>query len=168
VRVISVTEEGMAPGQRSRGAREVVEMAEKRDTGPSGKRTPLKSPGFIIEDEAIFNRGAPVERLDGDVAFLDELVANFTHELPVMVDAVGNAVRQEDPGEIDRTAHTLKGAAANLAAERLRARPTQSSRQRRPCSRIVSMSCRVIWKRNITGLPCCFRAESAPRHRTGV
>ena len=57
-----------------------------------------------------------LERIDGDRAFLAELLALFRDDYPVQVRAAHEAVKTGNAESLQRAAHALKGALANLAA----------------------------------------------------
>ena len=64
-----------------------------------------------------------LERLEsisfGDAAFSAELVAVFLDDSPEQVRRLAEAVARTDAREVTSAAHRLKGAAANLGADRL-------------------------------------------------
>jgi len=57
-----------------------------------------------------------LERIDGDRAFLAELLALFRDDYPVQVRAAREAVKTGNAEALQRAGHALKGALANLAA----------------------------------------------------
>ena len=57
-----------------------------------------------------------LERIDGDRAFLAELLALFRDDYPVQVRAAHEAVKTGNAESLQRAGHALKGALANLAA----------------------------------------------------
>ena len=57
-----------------------------------------------------------LERVDGDMELLEELVATFLDDLPTTLRALGEAVDREDHVETRRLAHGLRGSLASLAA----------------------------------------------------
>jgi PAS domain S-box-containing protein len=71
--------------------------------------TPSPVPGAV-------NREEMLERLGGDQALFDDVVALFLEDCPVRLAAIKAAVEARDREEIRQTAHALKGAAGNLAA----------------------------------------------------
>ena len=68
----------------------------------------------------ILDRAAVLERLGGDEdmlqTFLDLLLQQADTDLPKLTEAV----QQGDAGRVEHLAHSLKGAAASLSAERVR------------------------------------------------
>ncbi|HFE62882.1 MAG TPA: response regulator [Caldithrix sp.] len=59
-----------------------------------------------------------MERLDGDVELLSEITEMFRESHEELLDDIEQAIRQKDSEQLMRSAHTFKGALANLAAER--------------------------------------------------
>jgi HPt (histidine-containing phosphotransfer) domain-containing protein len=57
-----------------------------------------------------------LERIDGDRAFLSELLALFRDDYPVQIRAAREAVKTGNAEALQRSGHALKGALANLAA----------------------------------------------------
>jgi PAS domain S-box-containing protein len=85
--------------------------AEDGQRAPSGAEAPADGSGG-----APFDREELLSRLGGDTEVLDEVVALFLAESPRMLGNVREALDQGDARALGRAAHTLKGAAANLAA----------------------------------------------------
>jgi HPt (histidine-containing phosphotransfer) domain-containing protein len=56
---------------------------------------------------------------EGDAEFLAELVEMFLADVPSRLAAMREYVKAEDPGSLERTAHTLKGTCANMGATRM-------------------------------------------------
>jgi len=59
-----------------------------------------------------------LERIDGDRAFLSELVDLFRADYPGQIQAAREAVANNDPASLQKVGHALKGALGNLAATR--------------------------------------------------
>ena len=68
-----------------------------------------------------FNMAALVDRIEGDNALALQLAHLFLEDLPRMVTDVRAAVGTSDPPIIRERAHALRGAAANIGAEKLAA-----------------------------------------------
>jgi len=68
-------------------------------------------------DKLVFDRAEMLDRLGGDVEFLDDVLGVFLDESPKMMDAARGAVHEGDARRVERSAHTLKGALMNIAAE---------------------------------------------------
>jgi len=78
------------------------------------------APPGDLPEVPILDRAAVLERLGGDEdmlqTFLDLLLEQATAELPKLTEAV----QQGDAKRVEHLAHSLKGAAASLSAERVR------------------------------------------------
>jgi len=70
-----------------------------------------------LKDKALFDREVMLERMGGDVALLEEIVDLFLEDGPRVVARLREAVARQDAAEIERTAHSLKGALLNMAAD---------------------------------------------------
>jgi two-component system, sensor histidine kinase and response regulator len=57
-----------------------------------------------------------LQRIDGDRAFLSELVAIFRGEYPGQIQNAQDAIARKDAAGVERVGHTLKGALGNLSA----------------------------------------------------
>lgn len=66
----------------------------------------------------IVNREEALERLGGDTELLREIVGMFLEDCPALLVEIGRAVEACDAPEIQRTAHGMKGALGNFAANR--------------------------------------------------
>lgn len=65
----------------------------------------------------VLDWSAALETLEGDQDLLYELVEVFFKEASAMMDAIRTAIEDQDPEELRRSAHTLKGAVRVFAAE---------------------------------------------------
>jgi PAS domain S-box-containing protein len=65
---------------------------------------------------AAFDRAAALERVDGDVELLKELVGLFLDECPQRMAEVREAVAERDATRLQHAAHTLKGSVGNFGA----------------------------------------------------
>jgi two-component system sensor histidine kinase/response regulator len=59
-----------------------------------------------------------LDRIDDDRSFLAELVEVFRRDYPQNLEAVSTAIATHNAADLQRTAHTLKGALGNLSATR--------------------------------------------------
>ena len=57
-----------------------------------------------------------MERINGDLGFLSELLDIFRRDYPQQIEAVRRAIAGDDAPELQRVGHTLKGSLSNLAA----------------------------------------------------
>ncbi len=64
-----------------------------------------------------FDENALMERVDGDVEFLDETITMLDEDSPALLDEILAAARSGDAAALIRPAHALKGMVANFCAE---------------------------------------------------
>lgn len=70
------------------------------------------------------DRDALIELLDGDPGLIVTLIDSFLTDCPDYMDAIRDAIEDEDAAALKREAHGLKGAAGSL-----RARPASKAAQ---------------------------------------
>jgi signal transduction histidine kinase/DNA-binding response OmpR family regulator len=66
----------------------------------------------------VFDRASLLARIDGDETLLQELIGLFLEDAPQRLDHLRDALVDDDPQQLERIAHTLKGAAGNVCAHR--------------------------------------------------
>jgi two-component system sensor histidine kinase/response regulator len=64
----------------------------------------------------VIDRATALERLDGDTELLRELIALFLGEAAALLSTIRTGLAERDAVIVRQAAHSLKGAAANLAA----------------------------------------------------
>lgn len=69
--------------------------------------------------DSVLNVAQALERMEGDRELLEELAHLFTDEWPKSAAEIEAALKAGDATQLERLAHGLKGAAANVGAERL-------------------------------------------------
>jgi signal transduction histidine kinase/CheY-like chemotaxis protein len=74
-----------------------------------------------VPGTAIFDAGALRHRLSGSESLMTEVIHVFIEDLPARLTAIKTAATARDRDALQSAAHALKGAAANLAADRLAA-----------------------------------------------
>ncbi|MEM6755628.1 MAG: ammonium transporter [Planctomycetota bacterium] len=72
------------------------------------------------DDPAILRFADFVERCMGDEAFARSILEKFTHQADDLVGEITRAIDAESVDDVTRLAHTLKGASANVEAQRVR------------------------------------------------
>ena len=72
-----------------------------------------------LADEPIFDRDAALARLGGDEALLKEVCEIFLGDYAAQTNEIEKALSASDFTQVKRGFHSLKGAAANIGAERL-------------------------------------------------
>ena len=63
-----------------------------------------------------FDQAEALQHVDGDEQLLADLLTAFRTECPVLVGLIRNSIERADAGELERAAHTLKGAVRVLGA----------------------------------------------------
>jgi HPt (histidine-containing phosphotransfer) domain-containing protein len=64
-----------------------------------------------------FDENALMDRVDGDVEFLEETIAMLDEDSPALLNEIHAAVRSRDTANLAKAAHALKGMLANFCAE---------------------------------------------------
>ena len=62
------------------------------------------------------DRASLLQRVEGDQELLAEMIHLFQEDLPVLVSTMHSALESGDMVVLERSAHSLKGAAGNLSA----------------------------------------------------
>ena len=86
---------------------------------PADHRAPVAaSPATPIEEDAIhaFSEATALESTGGDRALLKELIGVFLTEVPGWMSELDGALHRGDPDEVQRLAHTIKGAVDSCGA----------------------------------------------------
>jgi two-component system sensor histidine kinase/response regulator len=65
----------------------------------------------------LIDRASLLERVEGDHELLAEMIQIFMEEAPALMNAMHEALQNGDMAELERTAHSLKGAASNLSSK---------------------------------------------------
>jgi HPt (histidine-containing phosphotransfer) domain-containing protein len=79
-------------------------------------QSPLSGPPG--EGSALFDLGAALERMDGDVSLLNEVIDIFLEDYQNCMEEVRNAAAKKDSALLQRAAHTVKGAVGNFVSAR--------------------------------------------------
>ena len=66
-----------------------------------------------VQQEESIDRASLLERVEGDQELLGEMIQLFVADAPQLLDAMRNALRQGDMVLLERSAHSMKGAAGN-------------------------------------------------------
>ncbi|MBN1866615.1 response regulator [Candidatus Sumerlaeota bacterium] len=104
--------------QKHRGGKEPL-------PSPARDRTAVRTPAAKPkpegpEEEPVFRLQEVLERVGQDESLLLELIAMFLERLPEQIRTIRDAHANRDATTLEREAHSLKGAAANVGAARLR------------------------------------------------
>lgn len=87
-------------------------------TEPSNE--PTEPEAAPLPEAVLFNRSELLERLGGRSDLMPKFLSMFTASVTEALLRLKSAVECRDAGEIHRHAHTIKGAAANIGAPRIR------------------------------------------------
>ena len=90
---------------------------EKQPLGSGGERDDMSVDGEL---SGVFELSALIERLMGDKELAWRIVSIFIQDFPVQVDMLRAYLARSEWKDAERQAHSIKGAAANVGAERLR------------------------------------------------
>ena len=80
----------------------------------------MQQNGSYDTDPSRFDYDELFERVDGDEELIREVLAIFLEDAPRLLGEIKTGLEKASPEIVANTAHTLKGAAANIAAHRLR------------------------------------------------
>jgi PAS domain S-box-containing protein len=102
--------------------KELAEVLERQlEALLPGEAHPASGPSPAEEAVEIFGRKALLDRLDGDEELVQGIIAVFMEDLPQLKGRLEKALLEKDATTLERQAHTLKGAAANVEAGALKA-----------------------------------------------
>ena len=91
------------------------------ESSAPGQATPTEAEtGTLAQTapaEAVFDRDATLDRVDGNRELLRELIGLFFDEIPGLLSTIQETITQCDAKALERTAHTLKGAVGNFSAQ---------------------------------------------------
>lgn len=79
----------------------------------------MKDDTQSILNQPIFDYEDFLERIDGDTDLLKEVLVIFLEDTPDLFSELDSGIKNRDVKAVERAAHTLKGAAANISAKRL-------------------------------------------------
>jgi CheY-like chemotaxis protein/HPt (histidine-containing phosphotransfer) domain-containing protein len=77
------------------------------------------APAAVLPEVPVIDRAGLLDRAMDDVELAFELLDAFAHEYPAMRQALREAIGRADPVAIMNLVHTLKGASANVGAQRV-------------------------------------------------
>lgn len=105
--------------------RELVDMLQKWLPALKGEKPTPTGQGAATQPTAArkadrrFDGQALLDRLMGDTALVQEVIAGFLSDIPRQMAALQSSLEKADAVAAERLAHTIKGAAANVGAEPL-------------------------------------------------
>jgi signal transduction histidine kinase/DNA-binding response OmpR family regulator len=80
-------------------------------------RTLIDRPATKLSAADVLDRAALMERVDGDLPFLKDLIDLFIADCPEQMDTISVAIAEGDAGKLHVASHTLKGSAGNFFAQ---------------------------------------------------
>jgi len=98
---------------------ELVDAIERQLSETAAETSePDGQPESSAED--VLDRSVLIETLDGDEELCEEILAMFVEDSVIQLATLRQAIEQEDAELVTRQAHSLRGAGANVGAERMR------------------------------------------------
>ena len=94
--------------------------AQSEETPPNGRRTPAENAPDEVYDPPVFDRAGMLSRLMGDEDLARTVLDSFRKDIPRQIISLKRYIASGDTTAAGRQAHTIKGASANVGAERLR------------------------------------------------
>ena len=94
----------------------VQELDEALDRYSSQDRKDSPDVQFSQPQTPAVSTDELLERINGDLGFLSELLDVFRKDYPQQIQAVRQAITDDDASALQRVGHTLKGSLGNLAA----------------------------------------------------
>jgi CheY-like chemotaxis protein len=94
---------------------------------PNAAETKIVTPPDTLHEQAadnqplVFDKAALTQRLMGDEELAQVVLAGFLEDIPLQIQALKDFLDRGDITGVERQAHTIKGASANIGAEALRA-----------------------------------------------
>lgn len=73
-----------------------------------------------MNEKPVFDKADLMERLDGDMSLAVDLAELFVTDVREKLQGLRQAIEEKSGGEIEKEAHSLKGAASNISAEKVR------------------------------------------------
>ncbi|MEI6033800.1 MAG: ATP-binding protein [Verrucomicrobiae bacterium] len=96
--------------------------AEAPATVPPASPAPLPcAPAATAGELAVWDRAPLLERMMGDVGLEKKILQSFLEHMPQQIAALRKFAELGDVASADRQAHSIKGAAANVSGEAMRA-----------------------------------------------
>lgn len=94
---------------------------ENEAEGSRGSDVPKRATACGERESLVFHENEVLVRLDGDRELLETVVTGFLQDMPVRLSMLRTGIQSGDPTSATLEAHTIKGAAAAVGAETMRA-----------------------------------------------
>jgi HPt (histidine-containing phosphotransfer) domain-containing protein len=75
----------------------------------------------VADGKEVFDKRILLGRLDGDEELFKEIVKTFLDDAPLQVEKLKQALMEENLNQLEKQAHSLKGAAMNIGGNALQA-----------------------------------------------
>ena len=98
-----------------------LSAAINRQLGNMVLPQPEVPPSDGSDGKAVFDQKFLLDRLEGDEELFKEIVRTFLDDAPLQVEKLKQALREENLSQIEKQAHSLKGAAMNIGGNALQA-----------------------------------------------
>ncbi len=92
----------------------------ERNLGRAGGPTPQEARAAESAGADVLDRASLLDTLDGDAETWNEILALFLEHAPKQMATLKQALDTNDAARLEQQAHTIKGAAANVGAGRMR------------------------------------------------
>ncbi len=99
--------------------RTLIETLERWLPGGSTRRAAAEPPAAVEPEKPTFNEGELLERMSNNIALIRIVIDGYAQRLPGHLLQLKTALAQGDGKEVAQQAHSIRGAAANVSAERL-------------------------------------------------
>jgi PAS domain S-box-containing protein len=119
----------------------LADVIEKWLQPPAGGEVSPPASQLPAKTEAVFNQEDLLARLMGDKGLVGQVIAGFLDDAPRQLRSLKKMLEEGDADGARRQAHTLKGAAATMSAEALRAlcSEAQDAAESRELSRALAL-----------------------------
>ncbi len=150
---------------RLQALKEVVERwlpapAKQQPAGQQAQKPRLaKQEGAVISEPAVFDPSLLLGLLEGDREAATEILGQFLADVPLQVEELCRVLEAGDASMAERQAHRVKGAAASVGAEALRALAAEIEFQardgglREPSRSIAALRAQLARLLQVTGQP---------------
>jgi len=97
--------------------RQLIEAIERQISGSAQAAEPAAALKTASLQKEVFDRSLLIGRLGGDEELCNELISGFMDDIPVQLEQLKQALNNSNAMLVERQAHKIKGASANVAAQ---------------------------------------------------
>jgi HPt (histidine-containing phosphotransfer) domain-containing protein len=98
---------------------ELVEAIERQIAGSVQAAESTATVKKARSEKEAFNRSALLDRLGGDEELFKKVIAVFMKDIPGQLEELKQGLSHQDASLVERQAHRIKGASANVGAQAL-------------------------------------------------